>query len=192
LTVDSHEILSWATSTVDLSTGPSKLGLCSYLVRLTYSLSRTFIYTGWVGPQTFLFSRANGLVTVYDVSREDDGLMYSNVPPYSLPPISGYETRITGHSFFQHPPNSSNTTTIYQMNDRGSIHCLDLYFPPANQTKRDQKLYEWSADVQSLAETADVRPDMGPLASQVASEVNLRPAYRSKTIGQPITCLWFE
>jgi hypothetical protein len=127
-------------------------------------------------------SRRNGLVTVYDVSRSNDGLIHANVPPYSLPAVSEYEARITGHLLFRHPSNPNNAmTSIYQLNDRGSIHRLDLGFPPINQIKTEG-VRSWSTDLQKLAETSSVYPDMGPLASQVATEVDLRPAYQSMIV----------
>jgi hypothetical protein len=117
------------------------------------------------------------------VSRLDDGLIHSNVPSYSVPPVSGYDTRNAGHLLFRHPSNSSKTaTTMYQLSERGSIHCLDLDFPPVSQIMRECERCDWSPDVQSLEEAANVYPDMGPLASQIACEVDLHLAYQSKAI----------
>ena len=118
-------------------------------------------------------------MTVYDVSLSDDSLIRSNVPAYSLPPVSGYDTRNTGHLLSKHPSNGGNRATLYQLSERGSIHGLDFGFPPFNTDRQD---YEWSADVRRLAAAAHIRTDMGPLAPQVASEVDLHPAYRSEVI----------
>jgi hypothetical protein len=71
---------------------------------------------------------------------------------------------------------------MYQLNERGSIHRVDLDFLPVSHIKNEVDVFAWSADVQSLAEASNARPDMGPLASQVASEVELRTAYLSKTV----------
>jgi len=71
---------------------------------------------------------------------------------------------------------------MYQLNERGSIHRVDLDFLPVSHIKSEVDVCAWSADVQSLAEESNARPDMGPLASQVASEVELRTAYLSKTV----------
>lgn len=136
-----------------------------------------------IAPQTFLTSRKNGLIIVYDVSRSDDGLIYSNVPSYSIPPVLGYDTRNAGHLLYQHPSEPSKTaTTMCQLSERGSVHCLVLDFPPASQIRRECECCDWSPDVQSLEEAANVYPDMGPLASQIACEVDLHLAYQSKAI----------
>jgi len=177
---DSHEVLFWPTSMDDLLTGPLRLGLCSYPVRWL-TLCCIFVHKYLVAPQTFLTSRKNGLVTIYDVSRSDDGLIHSNVPAYSIPPVSSYYTPNTGHLLFRHTSNQSKTaTTMYQLSERGSIHCLDLDFPPIGQLRRERECCEWSEDVQSLEETANVSSDMGLMASQVASKVDLHLAYQSK------------
>jgi len=52
---------------------------------------------------------------------------------------------------------------MYQLSERGSIHCLALDFPPIGQLRRERECCEWSEDVQSLEETANVSSDMGPM-----------------------------
>jgi hypothetical protein len=164
-------------------TGRLRRGQYVYTVGTPFTLIYLCIHKCPQAPQTFLTSHQNGLVTVFDVSRSNDGLIHSNAAPYSLPHTSGYYTRHTGHLLLQHPSNPSNTsTTIYQLSDRGSIHCLDLDFGPVSRIKTEGQACEWSADVHSLAEAANIHPDAGSLGSQAASEVDLNLAYQSEAI----------
>lgn len=182
---DLPEALFWVISMDVRSIEPSRLGQCCYLVR-PYKFSRlSHIHMRFVAPHTFLMSRKNSMMTVYDVSRSGDGLIRSNIPPYSLPPISGNYIRSTGHVIFQHPSESNDIgTAMYQLTERGSIHCRYFDFPPGGQVNADREIYEWSTDVQSLARKANIGRDVGLLGSRSSSEVNLRHAYQSKWVSR--------
>ncbi|GBE82101.1 predicted protein [Sparassis crispa] len=135
-------------------------------------------------PLTFLTSRCNGLVTVYDVSGTDHNLVYVNVPPYCLPPVRTPDGRYLGHAFVQHPADTNDgDISVMQLSESGSISLLNLELSPTGEagdvTRIDNQRVEWPVDVLNLeAQVKTSRPNNGPLGAQTFSKVDLRPAYK--------------
>lgn len=131
------------------------------------------------GPLTFLTSKKNGMVTVYDVSRADDGMVHSNMEPYCLPPITTFGNAHAGYVFLQQAEAPAAEVSMLQMGPRGSIHRADFRQGPGDVSPTE--MYEWSPGVQDLDKQAvKQRPDPGPLGRTDATEVDLNPAYRSE------------
>ncbi|KII88338.1 hypothetical protein PLICRDRAFT_110552 [Plicaturopsis crispa FD-325 SS-3] len=128
-------------------------------------------------PLTFLTSTKNGMVTVYDVSRADDGMVHSNMEPYCLPPITTYGSAHAGYVFLQQAEAPAAEVSLLQMGPRGNIHRADFIQGPGDVSHTE--MYEWSPGVQDLDKQAvSQRPDPGPLGRTDATEVDLNPAYR--------------
>ncbi|KAI0780690.1 hypothetical protein BD413DRAFT_702681 [Trametes elegans] len=133
-------------------------------------------------PLTFLTSRRNSLVTVYDVSGSSDNLIHLHDNPSALPPILRPDGPHLGYALFQ-PPTLAGLkhVTIFQLSERGGLSMLNLdrastHAQESSATSRVRM--EWSPDVRKLGEDANAdQPDMGPLATRAHSTVDLRPAY---------------
>ncbi|EIN07235.1 hypothetical protein PUNSTDRAFT_144758 [Punctularia strigosozonata HHB-11173 SS5] len=134
-------------------------------------------------PLTILTSRRNGLITVYDVSRGDGGLVQSHSWPYALPPVVPTGTNL-GHLVFRHPLDSNETpVALYGMDSRGGVHGMELGFaaeddigslPPSRYD------FEWTDDVRLLDdESMRMKPDYGPMAARAEEVVDFELAYRA-------------
>lgn len=133
-------------------------------------------------PQTLLTSRKNGLMSVYDVSRSEDGLIRSGTLAYSVPSISGHDTRSAGYSLLQHPITSSShpaAVTMYQLTDRGSIHGLELDLAEKMSKKEPREKVQWSSGVNNLAKRT-ISQIIGPQEWRNKTKVDLSLAYRRK------------
>lgn len=118
------------------------------------------------------------MVTVYDVSRsENDKLLHSNIPAYSIPPVSGFNARTAGYSISRSAHQSETALSIYQLSERGSIYCLELDVLTANSMQGGREVCQWSTEVQTFAQGVNVRPEMGPFEARVASKVDVRSVY---------------
>lgn len=145
-----------------------------------------------VAPLTYLTSRKNGLVTVYDVSRsDDDKLLHVNVSPYALPLLSGHDEWHSGITSFRHPLDKNNTcVSWFQLSNRGGIHRLDLdvALKNSNGSHFPGLGFEWSTDVKEMdLQATSVRPYSGPLEARRPSPVDLSPFYNCKN-----HCLYFR
>ena len=123
-------------------------------------------------------------MTVYDVCRSDDNLLYINAQPYSLQSVLG-PTPYMGHTFFRHPSSPSESEiSMFMLSERGSVHFLDLEMPMSGEEtppKDVGNIVEWSEDVKELNVRAnDLRSDFGYLGARDGGEVNLHSIYDSE------------
>lgn len=150
-----------------------------------FSYSSVFL-TVCTGPVTFLTSRRNSLITVYDVARGSDLTdkhLYMYGDPYALPPIIRPDGSHLGYAFFQQPTlTGSKHLSILQLSQRGSVSLLNLDHVPADtnpgQSTGAPLRAEWSPEVKQLSEAADARTVRGPLAERAHSIVDLGPLYQ--------------
>ncbi|KAI0064586.1 hypothetical protein BV25DRAFT_1800492 [Artomyces pyxidatus] len=162
---------------------------------MAYRHGRAFdrtLYCGTVNLDdtvlTVLSSRKNNLLTVYDVSRDNHGLVQGWVPPYTLPcsfsPVGPHD----GYYFIHAPPElPGSRTSLLQLSLRGGIHHAVLTLSPdgAPVPPSPAATLDWPADVRDLDAMASVmRPDHGKLGARDVREVDLRPAYQR--LFQPI------
>ncbi|KAH9857125.1 hypothetical protein C2E23DRAFT_771292 [Lenzites betulinus] len=135
-------------------------------------------------PLTFLTSRRNSLVTVYDVSRGNDNLVHVHDAPYSLPPIHRPDGAHLGYAFFQPPTLAgSKHLSIFQLSERGGLSLLNIQRVPREAShetsKGSHQQAEWPDEVKKLEEDADAaKHDLGPLAGRGHSVVDLQTAYQ--------------
>ncbi|OSD08614.1 hypothetical protein PYCCODRAFT_1380319 [Trametes coccinea BRFM310] len=145
---------------------------------------RSFTRTMISSPLTFLTSRRNSLVTVYDVSRASDNLVYMHEPPHALSPVLHPDGPHLGYAFYQQPTLAgSKHLSIFQLSNRGSMSLLNLQrvhndtapeTPTARRTRGD-----WSEAVKKLGDEAEAaRPDLGPVAGKAHIVVDLQYAYQ--------------
>ncbi|KDQ61038.1 hypothetical protein JAAARDRAFT_204806 [Jaapia argillacea MUCL 33604] len=144
----------------------------------TISVSRT--------PLTFLTSRKNGLVTIYDVCADDGSArVHSNCRPYVLPPITLPDVANSGYTIFRHPlDRSQKNATLMQYSSGGGVYKMDLELvsdPPLQAGQPDfgemgLEEPEWSPELLRLKAMED-QANVGPLGAQEFSEVDLRPVY---------------
>ncbi|RPD66375.1 hypothetical protein L226DRAFT_197300 [Lentinus tigrinus ALCF2SS1-7] len=142
--------------------------------------ARTYVLTKT--PLTFLTSRRNSLVTVYDVSRTDQ-LVQSRSAPCMLPPILNADGAHGGYAF--QPPTLSGSTHLsaFQLSERGSVSALHLDHLPVDvipdDTPEPPRSVMWPADVEKLAQDADMmQANQGVLAGRAHSITDLQPAYQ--------------
>ncbi|ETW86044.1 hypothetical protein HETIRDRAFT_310014 [Heterobasidion irregulare TC 32-1] len=121
---------------------------------------------------TILTSRKNGLMTVYDVSRETSGLTHTYASPYSLPMPMGPMEQHAGYVFVQPPDGSGRESmSMFQLSSHGSVHQLDFLFSADDSGPKDAMdgfaVIEWSEEVEELGAKAKLmRTEAGPLGSR--------------------------
>ncbi|KAH9901571.1 hypothetical protein C8Q73DRAFT_678269 [Cubamyces lactineus] len=140
-------------------------------------------------PVTFLTSRRNSLVTVYDVSRGNDNLVHLHDAPYPLPPVLRPDGAHLGHTFFQQPTAlGSKFLSVFQLSERGSVSLLNFQAAPGDSVAQESlsqggSRAEWPPEVKKLGDDADAaRPDLGHLAGRAHLVVDLQPAYEKMFI----------
>ncbi|KAI9458490.1 RNA polymerase I-specific transcription-initiation factor-domain-containing protein [Russula earlei] len=131
---------------------------------------------------TVLSSRNNCLLSVYDVSRDESGLLQSHALPYALScrfpsgPHIGF--------YVVHPyPGSGNATTasLLQLTSRGAIYQAALACVQGEDETPSPATIDisWSSAVHRLATTSRTqRPDVGKLGARAMREVDFRQAYQ--------------
>ncbi|KAI9057898.1 hypothetical protein FKP32DRAFT_1597859 [Trametes sanguinea] len=145
---------------------------------------RSFTRTMISSPLTFLTSRRNALVTVYDVSRASDNLVYMHEPPRALSPGLHPDGPHLGYAFYQQPtPAGSKHVSIFQLSDRGGLSLLNLHRVPNDtvpETPTARRARgDWPEAVKKLRDDAEAaRPDLGPVAGKAHIIVDLEPAYQ--------------
>ncbi|CAL1705209.1 unnamed protein product [Somion occarium] len=139
-------------------------------------------------PLTFLNSRRNGLVTVYDVSRGDESLAHLFVPPYTLPSLQVPGSTRPGHAFFRHPEDTKDNVCFIQLSDRGSVHRMDFQYSSTasgSPIMCDGGSVKWSEDVYELEKDLENRhAEPGPMGERRYEETDLTDAYTSLFCGE--------
>ena len=126
---------------------------------------------------TFLSSRKNGFVSVYNAGRSDDGLFRMASPPYSLVPGSGNWGRYAGQTFLQQPLTNLTkpSLSLVRLSERGSVQCYDLF---SDHQKECLVSVVPSSDLQAnFSDFSKLPPDAGPLGVQEVNRIDLSPAY---------------
>ncbi|KAG7447915.1 uncharacterized protein BT62DRAFT_986039 [Guyanagaster necrorhizus] len=137
-------------------------------------------------PLTFLTSRKNGLVDVYNVSRSsENGLVHANALPYCLTSATGFEDSLTGQSFVHHPYlNGDQSFSLLRLSRRGAIQMIELHCSNEIGTLTPQ--FEWSDDVKDLdLKASTLRPDEGLLGNREHMEVDFSGVYRHVFVERP-------
>ncbi|KAF7967207.1 hypothetical protein HWV62_35125 [Athelia sp. TMB] len=125
---------------------------------------------------TFLTSRKNGFVTVYDVSRSEDGLIGANVPAYHVPSPSSHYDACPGGLLLHHEF-GPGSISLYQLTERGSLHCVDFSLSASTVIEAEEP-NAWPSDVQVLEYTAEKPVDVGPLGNRDCTKIDLMEAYQ--------------
>jgi hypothetical protein len=130
---------------------------------------------------TVLSSRNNSLVSVYDVSGNEDGLLRSHALPYSL--FSCFPSGSNAGFYVAQPHPDSGidaTASLLQLTSRGGIYQTALALRQDNDTTPLSVTVDvsWSPAVHRLATASSTRPEMGKLGARVMQEVDFRRAYQ--------------
>ncbi|KAF8163387.1 hypothetical protein B0H34DRAFT_695282 [Crassisporium funariophilum] len=132
-------------------------------------LSLNTIHATTNNPLTLLSSRNNNLISVYDVSRQQDGLVRLNVTPYELGGCM-YDDSV-GHVILPY----GRGLGLLRLTERGAINYsafLQDVQEPSNPT------VETPGDLQELRLVyGNLQSDVGPLGLQHRSQVDLCTAY---------------
>lgn len=133
---------------------------------------------------TYMASRHNGLVMVYDISRPPTEPMRFKVPPYSLYPAFPNQDGNLDIIAIQ-PPSDSNPKQLsfYELDPRSSIRCLKVEMTDDHATStgrqgQDATAVEWSAEVgewQNNGTSTSEEPSV--FSRQDYSELDMRPIY---------------
>lgn len=137
-----------------------------------------------LAPITFLTSRQNGLVTIYDVSRSDDMLVHLHTPPYCLPSWQPNNEGHAGFAFLRHPAfTDPRDITMFQLSERGAIHAVNLGHALEPDDDEHPVKFEWSADVRDLeTRMKNMNSSHGPLGERRWSQEDLQADYQSKRV----------
>ena len=131
-------------------------------------------------PLTFLTSRYNGLINVYDISYGEGNLVHLHTPPYALPPVPIVGSARVGCAWLRYP-DEEYKACFMQLSDRGSLHRMDVNLVSADEEPPDchtDSGYEWSTAVERLEmENENVQEDPGPTGERGYEETDLVDAY---------------
>ena len=131
---------------------------------------------------TVLSSRNNALLSVYDVSRNQGGLLQSHTSPYCLPARFPSGPHAGFYVLCPHPESGNATTTsLLQLSSRGGIYQTSLVVCQDKIEKHSPAPIDisWSPAVRRLAATPHIqRPDVGQLGARAMQEVDFRQAYQ--------------
>ncbi|KAI0006224.1 RNA polymerase I-specific transcription-initiation factor-domain-containing protein [Russula compacta] len=131
---------------------------------------------------TVLSSRNNALLSVYDVSRNQGGLLQSHASPYSLPARFPSGPHAGFYVICPHPESGNATTTsLLQLSSRGGIYQTSLVVCQDKFEKQSPAPIDisWSPALRRLAATSHIqRPDVGQLGARAMQEVDFRQAYQ--------------
>ncbi|KAK7693787.1 hypothetical protein QCA50_003359 [Cerrena zonata] len=131
-------------------------------------------------PLTFLTSRRDGLIAVYDVSQGEDNLLHLHTPPYTLPSVSNLGSVRSGYTWLQNP-DEEHRTCFMQLTDRGSLHRMDLEFSTSTVediARGTDGGYEWSDMVWQIEKDVENQhEDTGPTGERGYEETDLNDAY---------------
>jgi len=130
---------------------------------------------------TVLSSRNNSLVSVYDVSGNEDGLLRSHALPYSLSSCFPSGSNAGFYVAQPHPDSGIDTTaSLLQLTSRGGIYQTALALRQDNDTTPLSVTVDvsWSPAVRRLATASSTRPEMGKLGARVMQEIDFRRAYQ--------------
>jgi len=127
---------------------------------------------------TFLSSKRNGMLTVYDVSRHDDGLIRVNDSPYSVMPNASY-CRFTGLAFLKH---ESRALSVFRAGERASVDCIQLNIPSSEEVENIVSVsVEESEAVKQLADdVGNMKTSTDIFGDQEKVVTDLFPAYDRK------------
>ncbi|KAF8623481.1 hypothetical protein AX15_006264 [Amanita polypyramis BW_CC] len=125
---------------------------------------------------TFLTSRKNSLMTIYEVSRPSGFPISVHTPPYCLPSSIGHDKPNIGQLFFRHPYQIGDAClTLFQMCERGSINYLDLLVPTCEGSHTK---IEWPEEMNALNNSVSaIQGDTGALGMRDKVEMDFSSAY---------------
>ncbi len=124
---------------------------------------------------TFLSSKRTSLVTIYNISQQEDQLIYANDSPYSIfPPGSHFQ--YPGETLLQHGPCD---VTVLRIDEQAKIHCLQLCDAPTGDSEVSHAVgVEKSDVVEELEKIArSTKSKLQKYGDQDKSTANLYPAY---------------
>jgi len=118
------------------------------------------------------------MLTVYDVSRHDDGLIRVNDLPYSVMPNASY-CRLTGLAFLKH---ESRALSVFRAGERASVDCVQLDIPCTEEAENIVSVsVEESDAVKQLADdVGNMKTSMDIFGDQGKVVADLFPAYDRK------------
>ncbi|KAG6814491.1 hypothetical protein H0H92_000016 [Tricholoma furcatifolium] len=133
------------------------------------------IHTSPLSPAiTLLTSRANAMVTYYDVSRSQGQPIHVNGPPGCFLSANNAITTYVGGTIFKHPLGEKmDAFSLIQLTDEGSLHKVDLSMSDENVLTFDTS---WSPELKEL-EMHPIRAFEPPYSSQEFTEVDLSSTY---------------
>jgi len=118
------------------------------------------------------------MLTVYNISRHDDGLMRVNDSPYSVMPNASY-CQFTGLAFLKH---ESRALSMFRAGEQASVDCVQLDIPSAEEVEitvsvsveESDAVKQLADDVENMKTSTDIFGDQGKVVT------DLFPAYDRK------------
>ncbi|KAF9013908.1 hypothetical protein BDQ17DRAFT_1341711 [Cyathus striatus] len=139
-----------------------------------YLTAQTINFTS---PLTFLSSRKNGLVSVYDVSYGQDRLFHVNTAPYALSPVGQTDKLHIGQVFLpQLGVRKGSELGLLRLGELGDIFYVELSTPDAKPEPSFELLKSQAYEVLE-ANAKELYLDLGPLSDQQGIVVDLSVPY---------------
>jgi hypothetical protein len=128
---------------------------------------------------TFLTSRQNHLITLYDVNRRTCDSSLHSSDPYALTPSSNSER--AGAHLLRHPSSTApmSSFSLFELSDRHGLFHTEIGERKGGE--RESVSCEWDEGVQKLDDKAkDAKEDVGPHGEREFVRVDLRGAYERR------------
>ncbi|KAL5529702.1 hypothetical protein ACEPAG_5687 [Sanghuangporus baumii] len=134
----------------------------------------------------FLCSSKNNHVTTISVGKLRETLLQCEMRPCALPSLSG-SPLITGRVLIRHPGLPSDSFSLLELSEQGSLHHQGLRYTtdtstvaPGREYVKDRFDFRWSDDVRELERREkDLKPDYGNLEDREVARLDLSGLYEA-------------
>ena len=125
---------------------------------------------------TFLTSRENGFVTIYDIST-NGGITLSSANPTTLPSVAGGDFKRAGWDLI---PQQGDFLALAELNEQGGLfHSMIALDGRAEATNGPHLVIpQWSTAVKALNQRG-TQEELGPLAGRTTTVTDLSRLYQS-------------
>jgi hypothetical protein len=173
--------------TLNIFTTSFSSGIVQKILMLSV-ISETYI----VVPLSLLTSMRTGLVTVYDVSPGQDGLVRVHTPPYCTTPTISYpDLPFAGYTFLRQPPTRHSDIDIFQLSS-GGIYQLKARLssePGGDDLRINKGSFQWSDNMKELqVKTRHLNADLGSLTEREYTDIDFRSVYEgmNQLLARPV------
>ncbi|KAH8116863.1 hypothetical protein DFH11DRAFT_1577909 [Phellopilus nigrolimitatus] len=135
---------------------------------------------------SLLSSYHNNCVSAIAVGKLDNGPLQCQMPSRAVPHTTS-GCAVVGRTLIRHPSTSSDSLSLVELSDQGSLHHLQLRYSkdvqadiPTQGHNAPQFSFQWSSEVEELErKSKDLHPDLGKMSSKERSIADLSEIYQA-------------